>query len=1323
MNYEHMQPAYIWGGVENEVATPGMKKMQKIVPLFLYLAVIVLFLPHSAIGQQVSFTLSKDTIHTFDDLTINNTSVDLPPGTGFRWEVSGTNFLNKDSMSYYQDSTSSIITFIENATQFIVKPGFPTTFPSDTLRFTLVAIDSNGIPLAIPDFGNNILLFYVTPIYQCADQVNDPCINFVCNPSFENLTPNPFNLGPMELYKAIPWTGPDAEVFSAWSSNAFGVPQNMFGSQMPKTSGNLGYAGFHPNWTNHNQLSLSEIISTPLKFNLNPSQSYKVTFWASLSNRSNLATELTAYIDIEPQTVTIIDGLNLFGAITWNPAGVVQNAVGHITDMHQWVEVTGSFTPQTPGAYRLYIGAPDPLDVIVPPQPGNWGLPGPTSHLAYYYIDDVEVVPMPAKVTVEGSPIYINGCLYYDMSAIDPENVKRYEWSINGVVQPNSNVATITLPSNGISIELTVYNYHDCPTTYTFPVDPHCLKYHPTDPSKDIILENLSASDLINNYTNGNPSWSTSDPINILGTLTIDTDFGFYNCDDIVMGRDAKIVVNPNVTFVIGNSNVYSCLNECFFWDGIYATHAPPTRVTLYNNTIKHAKNVVYSRNNPILNIQNNLFEDNMVGIHITNHQRDCTPPLHPGDPIPTPIPASVTITNNTFKAELHGKYMNIYDFLPGFNGMEWGVIVDTVDLLTIGPGNTFRELACGIHINYGNVDIQSNSFELIKHYVDNTHMDYPFGHISNALFKEGAIVVNKKLPSGSTLPAPMPSWYCVPELIKVENNDFEDCRLGVYAWNVPIEIIDNTFVNTTHNALRCHQLISAVVSDNSHSWTSATDAHTDNVFNYEYYIGQIHRRQQGYNIDIKNNEINTFKSGINLVQATSSGGQYAQRLVQIRDNTIYLDNIGTSPMKHGLRLQGCDRARVFKNTIANIDAVQIPSPQNPLDGLHGIHVSNTRDAQVYENYTIKGFGKGIYNIGQNTGTQFHCNTLDGNYDGFYCPPNTAGSFTWVSAQLVTGEENQNCFENVIHRRVNNQNPSYSIPWYYIGSFDPNNCRAPVNSVGVDPLPGQGALLACAPLPAQWMNPTTRLELFGFIEREGDTLYAALPDEFEWYADEYLYRSFLWDNGWMYLGVSDDSVYQHYFNFFENEAIMAFAEIEELIGMGDLEQALWANDHVVTQTLIEFNQQLVNGIYLETWAQGLEPDAYQTTLLEAVALLTPFVGGNAVFSARVMLDIDPFNYGLPYRMAQETPISQPLQVVFYPNPARNTLVLEFIEPIEGAGTFEMFDVQGRKVLERHLNESQSHHWLDTSHLKDGLYIARLRLSNGEFVAQKIVIKH
>lgn len=1324
------------GGVEKETIKTVITKKRKKVPLFLALGAFLFILSHTTMAQQVSFALSTDTIHSFDDLIITNTSANLPPGTGFRWEFSGTNSLTVDSLTYFTDSTTMDILLVKNNTQIIVTPGFPMVLYWDTLTIKLVAIDSNGVPLSLsfPSQSIAIGFNYPFPLYNCDDPVNDPCLNIVCNGSFEDLSLSSI-FNPWQLSSAVPWFGTHSEIFHSSYPAPFCIPNNMFGTQSA-ISGNR-YAGFHPRFTNADLTnpgfvsSSSEVISTMLKYSLDHNQTYQVTFYASLADRSNIATRLNAYLDLQPAFLTIHHGSDLENAMNANPNGVIQNSLGYITNVTQFSPITGVFTPSQTGVYRLYIGSPDIMDVTQ--ASGNWGastVPGqpPTEYLAYYYVDDVKVVPLPATITIEGNQDP-NICTLYHLVALNPLNVASYQWCINGIPVVNTNQSSVSLPNPlHLPIQCLVTNYHGCESVYTWEPEPcHLVN------SADIVLKNPKVSDLTDpqspfyqylTHNGNNYVWNTgSNTVVVLGTLTIDQDFSIVHSDHIIMGSNARIVVEPSISLEIRKCTLYSCDFKCFMWDGIYATH-PNSSLLIDESTISNAKNAVYSRNNPILNIIGNHFIDNLTGIHLTNHQRDCSP-VPPGQNPPPLVPANVLIVNNIFKGELwnYEPYLSLY--LPGFNGMEWGIKVDTVDLLTIGPENTFRELSCGIHINTGNVVVLGNVFELIAHHTNTPGVGEPFGHFVNVLYKEGAIVINKKLPSGSGLPAPPPSNECVPEKTRVENNHFDDCRIGVYAWDIPLEILANAFFNTKYNALRGQSLRSAVVSGNSHSYSAIQQMNPNNVFNYEYYIGQPNQNGMlGYDIDIQNNVILTYKNGISLTNATSTGASQInpKRWVLVGNNTIYLDDLPSNPTRQGIRLQSCDRAKVFRNTIANIDANQFPAFSMALPNLHGIHVSQTVDARVINNFTIKRFGKGIYNIGYNKGTQYWCNQLEENYNGFYCEAQSAGVNTEVSNQLMSGVENNNSFVGNVYRRVNNLS-MLSFDWYYTGAYDPSNPRAPVNSYGIQHPLGQPMDPTCAPLPPNWMSPATREELFGIIVREGDTLYGALQEEFEWYADEYLYKSLYWDNGWMYLNVSEDSVYQHYFNYFDNEAIRAFTEIEELIGMGELEQALWNNNNVVTQTLIEFNQQLVNEIYLETWAQGIEPDSNQISLLEAVALLTPYVGGNAVYTARVMLDIDPFNYGLPYRMAQDTGIEQELQVVFYPNPAGNRLFLEFMEPMEGTGTFELYDVQGRKVFAQHLQMVQSILSFDTSLLKDGLYIARLQLSNGKFVTQKIVINH
>jgi hypothetical protein len=123
------------------------------------------------------------------------------------------------------------------------------------------------------------------------------------------------------------------------------------------------------------------------------------------------------------------------------------------------------------------------------------------------------------------------------------------------------------------------------------------------------------------------------------------------------------------------------------------------------------------------------------------------------------------------------------------------------------------------------------------------------------------------------------------------------------------------------------------------------------------------------------------------------------------------------------------------------------------------------------------------------------------------------------------------------------------------------------------------------------------------------------------------------------------------------------------------------------------------------------------------ALLTPYVGGNAVYTARVMLDIDPLNYGLAYKEGKETFYPGKLDMHLYPNPASGYLLVELkgLGDMEGAW-LEMYDLQGRLVY-RHrdiINGGQLH--LSITDIKDGLYLVRVMLDNGTQSTRKLIVR-
>ena len=120
----------------------------------------------------------------------------------------------------------------------------------------------------------------------------------------------------------------------------------------------------------------------------------------------------------------------------------------------------------------------------------------------------------------------------------------------------------------------------------------------------------------------------------------------------------------------------------------------------------------------------------------------------------------------------------------------------------------------------------------------------------------------------------------------------------------------------------------------------------------------------------------------------------------------------------------------------------------------------------------------------------------------------------------------------------------------------------------------------------------------------------------------------------------------------------------------------------------------------------------QQQTLEAVAMLTPYIGGDAVYSARVMLGINPNDYNLAYRLARPTDSIQTIYndnlVSIYPNPASNSLNIEFENALEQAETFVLYDITGRKIKEYKLSERLTEFSLDISTIQNGVYFYSLR---------------
>ncbi len=210
--------------------------------------------------------------------------------------------------------------------------------------------------------------------------------NLVPNGSFEEVEGKLRRLGSIEMAKG--WKSGTTAGADLFSGNVYdapaSAPRNAYGDQSALTGDN--YAGLL--WWSHAGRKPRSYLSTKFKSPLKKDQRYCVRYYVSLGDLSRFAAnELGAFITKNPANRT--DAANL----AYKPqVPVLRNKV--YDDMYSWQGVCGVFQAAG-GETHLIIGnfaTNERTDNrrVEPPK----GETRPQQTLAYYYIDDVSVVPV-----------------------------------------------------------------------------------------------------------------------------------------------------------------------------------------------------------------------------------------------------------------------------------------------------------------------------------------------------------------------------------------------------------------------------------------------------------------------------------------------------------------------------------------------------------------------------------------------------------------------------------------------------------------------------------------------------------------------------------------------------------------------------------------------------------------------------------------------------------------------------------------------------------------------------------------------------------------
>ncbi len=211
----------------------------------------------------------------------------------------------------------------------------------------------------------------------------------------------------------------------------------------------------------------------------------------------------------------------------------------------------------------------------------------------------------------------------------------------------------------------------------------------------EVPLDNNTSSYLINSLNGGN-STVTGQIVRINGQFTVDQDITFSS-SDVLMGIDAKIILDPGKTITFLISELKPC--DDAMYEGIIADREDES-IIFRSSTARGGKTALASYNNAKLTVVGSDFEDNYIGIGVYDFQPTTFPYT----------PSQITIHGNDFThsgSNLIAPYSTRpYPYIC--------IDVENANELEIGGSdkNYFYDFKYGIYANTSEVEVFNGTFD-----------------------------------------------------------------------------------------------------------------------------------------------------------------------------------------------------------------------------------------------------------------------------------------------------------------------------------------------------------------------------------------------------------------------------------------------------------------------------------------------------------------------------------------------------------------------------------------------------------------------------------
>jgi hypothetical protein len=935
--------------------------------------------------------------------------------------------------------------------------------------------------------------------------------------------------------------------------------------------------------------------------------------------------------------------------------------------------------------------------------------------------------PTVLNVTVGPPPVPIisgnnNNCDAYQTPALltnyTVTNVNpnySYTWYVNqGTINGTNNNTNVNIMWNQNILNLTpatitvvVSDLDNCTNTTSLDVYNCCYK-----PGNILYYDQI----LTQPPSNGN--------FFINGTVVFDCNINISS-SEINMGPYAKIVVTPNHQLVIDNSSLIK--NYCeFMWDGIYASDQSTTIELKGNSTIKDAINGLVSENGGIIKTDNAILKDNYYNIKISNTLQ--YPPTLPYLPYNGSVKKTEFIGNNSLPFPPYNG-QKTYDGIHCTNVYNPFTIGDETSNYLI---NKFSNMRFGIYLYDSDIEVYNCSFKNIYNGGFQpliTHKYYPEGAIY--AIHNGIKLIN-------------PSNLLIAGGMGLKRNYFESCNTGIYSFQY-VNTLNNNDFKDCYNGISLVNISSGTeIKENMVYGSSASTVTPGKGIS----VRNTHSPLTGINCLIEENHITNKQTGISLVNVKSTPENTTRVLNNIMLNFTPVfptsANISSgayvpvNSIQTGILAEGCDGIQIKENTInRNFPVIAIEK-----ENIRGIRISESKNAYVFHNFMMHQ-GSGIFTNGLLTNTRFDCNILDHDWHGFY----------FGLASLISDQGAQNVFNPhnaFVGNYSNGQEKLYSpignmingtnyngtnVPaakWYYFDNAGLQYSTIPYLSIGIDYIVNNNATHYCEsvggdlPLPdpsepiESWED---REEAMGEIVRD-ERLYGYMEEYYRTRDREYVYEILRKDPSILYMGTSDDNLYQQFYAEMHNSEAEKVLQLREAMYKEDLAVALEKLGQIAGEDQINLNRRMVDGVYFNTWAQSYYNfTSDQENILKQIAYLTPYSGGDAVYTARALLNIDPDDLGLDFfKPNAEQPMAiKENKAKVFPNPAREQITIQFDDIINSDAEIEIYGNLGNLILKETLLQGNYTKTIDISKLKSGLYFYNVSLNTNKVTSGKITI--